>query len=230
LGAEVSIADNVVRVVGSVWMDDGWTTRLWTLTDGGASISRTDFPGSGINNRYFISGTDVYMAGSDEAPGDQAGFYRKNSETRVACPGFGVTVTGIWVQGDDIYVCGSEGQSASYWLNGVKHSLSNEDYSYAITVSGSDVYATGYGVDVTSQYSWESLPLYWKNGTTWRLPGKDGVAAAIRVAGSDVFTAGWAIHSRTQTACYWINGLQTFLPLPVGAGTSIAVDLEVIPR
>src|SRR6185369_1877616 len=66
----------------------------------------------------------------------------------------------------DVYLAGDfyvsdAGNSATYWKNGVRVSLSAlaQTNVNCITVSGSDVYAAGFDTN-----SGSSVPVYWKNG------------------------------------------------------------------
>jgi hypothetical protein len=104
-----------------------------------------------------------------------------------------------------------------------------EDYTAnGITVSGSDVYVAGGGVNSVGSNS----AAYWMNGTPTTLPmpgnmpnsSATSYASGIAISGSDVYAVGYA----GQTAAYWVNdGEGTLLPMPSGAYKSWANAITV---
>ncbi|MBS1974137.1 MAG: IPT/TIG domain-containing protein, partial [Bacteroidetes bacterium] len=117
---------------------------------------------SGVIYKVIVSGTDVYLAGS-QAPfsGNQVATYWKNGTPSPLTDGTAVSEAyGIFVSGSDVYVAANDGTTSKYWKNGVASVLNTPGnfsaYPTGIYVSGTDVYVSGYYRDVAK---------YWKNGT-----------------------------------------------------------------
>jgi hypothetical protein len=107
---------------------------------------------------------------------------------------------GVFVNGPDVYVAGTDGFVAKYWKNGAGVSLSDGSgtaYAHSIYANGGDVYVAGVvGTVVT----------LWKNGVANSLSdGKDpfAVGNSLFVEGNDVYVAG----SDNHTAKLWKNGV-----------------------
>lgn len=127
----------------------------------------------------FVSGNDVYVAGNDRTPyipatgvgnKPQATYWKNGVPTYLNSSvnriGY---ATGIFVAGDDVYVCGYEENEsaimiAKYWKNGVAVDL-GPGYTSGIFVKGTDVYVSGYEGIAPSQAK------YWKNGNAITLTG-----------------------------------------------------------
>ncbi len=174
-----------------------------------------------------------------------AAYWVNGAATLLPRPG-GLTVdyyaNGIVVAGSDVYVSGytdfgngSIGTAIS-WANGgwaTTLSLPSgwlfDGYTAnGITVSGSDVYVAGGGVNSIGN----DAAAYWMNGTPTTLPMPSNMpnssagsyADGIAISGSDVYTVGYA----GQTAAYWVNdGEGTLLPMPSGAYKSWANAITV---
>ena len=117
---------------------------------------------------------------------------------------------------------GSE-TTALYWVNGTPETLPSPSgttnaEATAITVSGSNVYVSGW---VTANGSTESA-VYWVNGTLESLPLPSGttsaVATGIAVAtysGTIVYVSGYAYsNTMLKTATYWASGIPQFMFSP----------------
>ncbi|QEC40954.1 IPT/TIG domain-containing protein [Pseudobacter ginsenosidimutans] len=143
-------------------------------------------------NAVFVSGADVYEAGSQNNPTTglaMASIWKNGTATTLTSGTVSVGVaTAVFVVGNDIYVAGYEqedyygggSQFAKYWKNGVPVKLSNvSSGATGITVFGNDVYVSGWehnGTYIVSKY--------WKNGVAVNL-GKSiltstGSAIAVR--------------------------------------------------
>jgi hypothetical protein len=182
-----------------------------------------------------VSGTDVYFAGF-EGTGPEVSFpspavYWKdgvkftipylnsildsNSDNFLSLD----LVSNIAFSGTNLYIGGTAGSRAIYWLNGVKHMLPGADpvnggsYVNDMFLSGPDLYLAGYDSG--------NLPSFWKNGVETILPLADtvkyypgnpfylGEVSRIYVSGPDVYCAGidgW-------TLAYWKNGVEHTLPV-----------------
>ena len=118
-------------------------------------------------NSVFVSGNDVYIAGSESSGSTSTAKYWKNNvEIRLNSINSG-RATDIFVSGNDVYVVGDEyvggGKNAIvYWKNGNKIIVTDgsiSSYANSIQVNGNDVYVSGYELGVISPV------MYWKNGT-----------------------------------------------------------------
>jgi hypothetical protein len=134
-------------------------------------------------------------------------------------------VSSLFVSGNDVYVAGGSrywGNNARYWKNGVPTDLSKEmtykavngtlcyPTTTSISVSGNDVYVTGYQLTSTHKIT----AIYWKNGvpaylTTDSLSGS--AANSIFVSGNDVYIAGYQNINNLSRAIYWKNGVPVML-------------------
>ena len=166
----------------------------------GHEIKLSDGTSNAKANSIFVSGNDVYIAGSDNG----AVYWKNNTEIRLS----GSNASSIFVSGNDVYVGGSD-STGLYWKNGTKNFLQKLS-SYgntvvnSIFVSGNDVYAAGYE---------NSNPRAWKNGTaiflTDTMPGLAGYthANSIYVSGNDVYIVGTgsSAGSAFPLFFYWTN-------------------------
>jgi hypothetical protein len=129
-----------------------------------------------------ISGDDVYVAGymTDNyhgAPVPVATVWKNGISTPI---GLADTnhITSIFVDGNDVYVGGSQLQSdattyACYWKNGVVHLLTQERFSQAnaIFVHDGNVYTAGFIAEGAC---------YWKNTTVTYLKGQKANAIFVK--------------------------------------------------
>lgn len=138
----------------------------------------------------------------------------------------GAGSTGIFVQGDDVYVSGNDNELAVYWKNGVEISPLTSAFpatiGNAVTVHGSDVYLAGF-INVISSAN-GSAAAYWKNGVETNLTAGTtrDAACAIAVNGNDVYTAG----NVGNNAAYWKNKVVTQL----SSNNSVAYAIAVVPK
>ncbi len=188
---------------------------------------------SGIPGAYsiFVSGTDVYIAGTQWDGGYQNSVYYKNN-VAVHLPWVGISGTGahystssIFVSGNDVYITGGKGnwsgyyQTALYWQTttsaatiptetqlAVNYSTSTRTSS--VIVSGSDVYISGNN---------NAAAGYWLNGVFNSLSGT--AANSIAVNGSDIFVAGICDDGGIKP-CYWKNGARFILNATASAASS----------
>jgi hypothetical protein len=237
-----------------------------------SSLLDTADNGSNIHaNGIFVSSTgDVYVAGTvwyngqsgipyttptaAYPPSGYIATYWKNGKA-VNLPGMGYLaggastssehadyVSGIFVNGGDVYVSGGSNQYiidsantyqfARYWKNGVSVNLSgglidssaggtvtSRPYTTGIFVSGSDVYVSG----TLSG----SQALYWKNGAPVFLTGAGTLGAAaqsILVTGSEVYAVGYVDSAGSSYAVIWKNGASTTLSAFPSTANGIAVS------
>jgi len=210
----VSVSGNSVVFASSVIGADYWINNQMVILDS-----------SGIVTSSIVSGTDIYVAGSDGV--GNAVYWKNNIKTILAYginanPGaekVNPVATCICVSGTDVYVGGSIGNTAVIWKNGLALPLKSTipgttaTQVNSIFVSGSDVYATA--IELYTGYT-KTASSYWKNGTSVNL-SSNGSANSIFVTGSDVYITG--INS--TTGAFWKNG--TAYNLPIDIGNSIFV-------
>jgi hypothetical protein len=105
------------------------------------------------------------------------------------------------ISGRTIYIVGSDGDGACYWVNGSRVGLPGGAWATDIVVVNGTVYTSGTGE--------ASDACYWINQTRYDLPGEWGEGEAIAVDGDDVYVAGWFDNG----SCYWKNGQQINLTI-----------------
>ena len=133
-----------------------------------------------------------------------------------------------FAQERQVYIVGSDGNNAVYWLNGKQIVLpksSDSAETSGIAVSGANIYIAGTdGNDA----------VYWLNGRRTILPKSSNdvraYTTAIAVSGSDVYIVGVESRSdnngrRRNSAVYWLNGRQVVLPN--SSGQAVANDIAV---
>jgi hypothetical protein len=210
--SDLKVSGQNVYIVGS---NEG--SEYATYWKNGEAITYTDVV-KGSAYGIFLSGNDVYLAGSASIGGKRVASYWKNG-TRVTLGKDKDTSYGlaIAVKDNDVYVVGHTGLNltengyyATYWKNGVEVSLTNhsEDYSVAVDVaiSGSDVYIVGY---VKKGNTKEAK--IWKNGEANTLLSGNSVSSIFAHEG-DIYVAGSGGGSFDGgRAMYWKNGNPTFL-------------------
>ncbi len=168
-----------------------------------------------------ISGNDVYAAGyvSNNNEFSPVPVYWKNGVPIWHYSLVNYTASAIHVEGNDVYVAGgSTGKNniynVMYWKNnGTEHFLyssgSNGAGASAITVSGGNVYVTGYEYNSVSK---QDIPRCWKNNGSMTLGGSTsgGRAMSVAVSNGDVYVAGYRAGDK-KIALYWKNGTAVLL-------------------
>jgi hypothetical protein len=182
----------------------------------------------------FVSGTDVYVAGSEDN-GNATGFAKlwKNGTASALSTGNSVARS-VYVSGTDVYVAGSEKLSsvntAMIWKNGVAAVLSTNpcgSEARSVFVSGTDVYAGGIEINCTGPASTATV---WKNGapTFYTGLGFGGAVQSVFVSGTDVYACGLENTDATNGSKYvaklWKNGTGASLSVNNGVGRSVYVS------
>lgn len=194
-------------------------------------------------NDIFVSGTDVYVAGSTFFTNGvnkqwSAVIWKNGVPTILAQSVFGnngsrVEATSVFVSGSDVYVAGSTlnaagtGSIVKVWKNGVATDLTagtNLAKGLSVYVSGTDVYVAGYEFITGGS----GIAKYWKNGVATSLSStaNNAQAESIFVSGTDVYVGGTESNGGlTLYARLWKNGVAT--TLTSGAGSGYVHDLCV---
>ncbi len=230
----IAVSGGNVYVAGSASSSAGIGTAVLWVNGTATTLSPPSGMTGSVANAIVVSGGDVYAVGTAWSSDIEkwAAYWVNGAATLLPRPG-GLTVdyyaNGIVVSGGDVYVSGYTDfgnggiGTAISWANGgwaTTLSLPSgwlfEDYTAnGITVSGSDVYVAGGGVNSMGN----KAAAYWMNGTPTTLPmpgdmpnsSAGSYADGITISGSDVYTVGYA----GQTAAYWVNdGEGTLLPMP----------------
>jgi hypothetical protein len=174
---------------------------------------------NGANDAYansiFVSGSDVYIAGTDAAPGTYGFpvYWQNNTEVKLPIISAFGSANSVYVSGGDIYVAGTDSSKGVYWKNGSETILDNATDSgssaNAICVSGNDLYIAG-----TRGYN----AVYWKNGNIVCLTGYNVPTQHVRVNGitvlnGDVYVVGYVNHAGSPFPYlnYWAKGVATDL-------------------
>jgi hypothetical protein len=178
---------------------------------------------------------DVYTAGYVHASNglggitEEAAYWKNGVITKLTDSLSFAEATGIAVSGQDVYIVGWTSslsnlglQNAVLWKNGIPTTLSADStaaVANCIALQGTDVYIGGTIFDIASQTSngtsYNSRPVYWKNGTPNTLPNATSIAT-VTVNGNDIYFAGSALSQNKfqatgplgpgSTAAYWKNG------------------------
>jgi hypothetical protein len=95
-----------------------------------------------------MSSSDVYALGWSAGKGNQPfiGYWKNGEWVSFIGPEL-IGVYGMTVSGNDVYACGNTMEKAGYFKNGNWTELERCDAACSITVSGSDVYIAGAGLD-----------------------------------------------------------------------------------
>jgi len=195
-----------VYVAGS----DG--ASIATIWKNGVAQNLTDGKCHAWASSVFVSGNDVYVAGSKCY---QAVLWKNGNEQYLEK---GMFASSVFVLGNDEYVTGGDGRIAILWRNGIKHNLTDgihEAKANSIYVSGNSVYVAGTENSGLECYTEEgSHKIYvakvWINGLAQNLTDGTRMAEAlsIYVSGKDVFVAGYEQNEKgISIAKIWKNGV-----------------------
>lgn len=160
-----------------------------------------------------VTGYDIYVVGYE---GAVAKLWHNGVETNLTDGGTGAQAYAIDIDGEDIYVAGTEFKSgalvAKVWKNGLATDLTNGSYTaYAtdIDVSEGNVYVSGYEYNGSNN----AVAKVWVNGvgTVLSNPTNPAQAESIFVINGDVFVAGFEYENGNSIAKLWKNGIATNL-------------------
>ncbi len=216
---------NSMGVLGN----DVYLAGLRSTNTGGAATywkNRVAVPLSNVQSHadaVSISNGSVYIAGDVAIPNNSnyLGLVCWKDGvllTQITDGTTSAAVSGMEVDGSDIYISGGYGPSTGgYWKNGVFDALQDgvtNSFINAIAVSGNDVYLAG-----TTGPAYNAVPTYWKNGIAHPLAAAENGTqiTGIAINGSDVYVCGSAntdpatFNIVNTRAIYWKNGVATTL-------------------
>jgi hypothetical protein len=157
----------------------------------------------------------------------------KNGEAVVLADALNGRLRGIYLAGNDVYVCGiaSNGQHgvARYWKNGSRITLGKDidmSAALAIAVPGNDVHVAGWGGKRDGPF----YAKYWKNGVEVPLTDQsetNSFAIDIAISGSDVYIVGYVQKGVTSEAKIWKNGVSSPLPSGTSASSIFVFDNDI---
>ena len=238
----IAISSGDVYVAGAgAGPNDSLVAKYWK---NGVPVNLT----AGTGNAVFVSGMDVYVAGSvsqttQTSPnstytGSVAVLWKNGTAVPLTDGLHSSIAYSVFVSGSDIYVAGYAAQTqegndneATYWKNGNPVTLAGQIPSAVVSifVAGQDVLAAG---------NTSSGPVYWKDGTQFSLTGSD--ATQIVVSNGNVYVSGVnypsspiygnlrnnVTSSSYLGATYWENSNPN--PLAPGAYSSEANAIAVV--
>lgn len=154
-----------------------------------------------------VIGNDVYYGGcnANEQP-----VIWKNGVAQKMSEGNG-RVSGLTTAGGKLYACGTVDQKPVYWVDGQIHYLDEDpsassDYTTtAITVSGGNIYVSGY---LGNEYNSAKGAYLWKNGSLQKLSTKASKACDVCVYNNTVYVVGSESYTSggIQKSVMWVNG------------------------
>ena len=185
----------IVFVAGEELNGSYDVARYWV---DGQEIILSDGTGSAITSSIFVSGSDVYVAGTDSKEFSGAVYWKNNNEVQLSNGG---GASSIFVSGNDVYVAGNDVANAVYWKNGTEVTLERTNVygsfgssaANSVFVSGNDVYIAGYD---------GPNAVYWKNGEEKYLTTKNTTAGGIYIAKSIYVSGPERIYSGI---CYFFE-------------------------
>jgi hypothetical protein len=202
-------SDVDVYVVGK----EGGIAKYWK---NGVATSLSDGSNTSIGNSIFLSGTDVYVTGSEvvknTSPTVNLVKLWKNSVASSLSLGQSngyssnsAKGNSVFVSGQDVYVAGEDQDSAVLWKNGQRQRL---DQDGNFSSSANSVYVSGNDVYVGGHDGWDLV--LWKNGEKMVIEKESTFHSEIKsivINGNDVYAAGY----KSDTAIVWKNGVSTKL-------------------
>lgn len=210
----------------------GYNAFYWKIN--GSTVTKVPLiTGTSWTDAYGIavSGTDVYVTGSDLNNFYSTAKYWKNDLTGAVSLSGGVSYAkgkAIAIQGSDIYVAGIESCVTANCKLIVKLWKNNSSNAVTLTTGVTDAYATGIAVSGGDVYvaGWEKNAAGKPVAMCWKVNGNivtplaltngqfDAVANGIAVSGSDVFIAGSEKDANgKRVAKYWRVYGSTVMPV-----------------
>lgn len=216
-GNEISFTTSPYTVYVAGGEDNATGTKRYAmLWKNGQPNVLNEGPGNAVAYSVFVSGNEVFVAGSETNPSSGA----LAAQAKIWKNGIGTILNGnyansVFISGNDIYVSGSNFngtiEEGTIWKNGVSSIVNNgtqNAYPQAIFVSGNDIYAAGYELNINHYQA-----KLWKNGVASVLGNGTQTASAssVFVSGTDVYVAGYESNGNYNIAKVWKNGIATIL-------------------
>jgi hypothetical protein len=160
-------ATNSVGTAITISGNSVYTAAFYTVNGILTAIPSPNWDYSEEPNSIAVSGSDIYMAGSQGETQYDSAVYWKNGifNTLPFTSGYvAAQATSIAVSGSNVYVVGTQDSLGAYWVNGVANILypnGVNSAANAIAVSGNDFYTAGSTLDVNSKFQ---MPCYWIDG------------------------------------------------------------------
>ncbi|WP_421801310.1 Ig-like domain-containing protein [Flagellimonas sp.] len=211
----VSVFDGSVHVVGSMGTD-GFTSTAKEWIDGEAfDISGFGTYATAVD--IVVNETKTYVLGQVEGSMySHIAIWEDGVITEDIEGPRGVSPRGLHVQGNDVFVTGTEYNDnyvgiATYWKNGVAVPLSDKySNAYAIYVDNGVVYVGGNEWDSETRNSVATL---WVNGEPTYLTNAlyDANIHDVTVVDGDWYAVGTVNNGSARIAMMWRNGFSTDL-------------------
>ena len=189
------------------WGQRHSVAKLWK---NGIVQNLSDVTKSSTASSVYVSGNDVYVAGTDEWNVT----LWKNGEAQFLTRGGANSKYSVYVSGEDVYVAGikdniNAGYGLTVWKNGEAQNLTLSGGSYnngyhSVFVSNGDVYVAAFKYDEERDLHIATL---WKNGVAQNLTDVtdgDSSSESVFVSGCNVYVAGYSVES--EKAMLWKNG------------------------
>ena len=239
--SENPVEDGTIYAVG-YGIDSSDTRYAYTWEDGVITeLQNTVHPGGDASaNAVYVSGDDVYIAGSCDNSSSVAipGYWKNGVWTSLpvesSYSAYDARAFGVWEYNGSVYVSGFLTKSddwydsvPGYWVDGVWHGLTVTDmdygFAYSIVVDSGDIYISGNITDTSN----DQYAVYWKNGT----PLKDSSSTAISnlnggvtlaVKDPKVFVPGYSFDSSNRYMAGYMNETGTWNSLTELSETSFS--------
>lgn len=159
-----------------------------------------------IGQGLFVSGTDLYVAGSTKNTTFRATYWKNGTPTYLTDDTREAIAHAVFVRGNDVYVTGYEKNAASvkvakYWKNGEAFSITDgtkDAEGMSIVVLGDDVYVSGYETATSGTK-------IWKNGARISIENITGpIVNALCASGNDLYATGTKTAGNSDI-WYWKN-------------------------
>jgi hypothetical protein len=201
-----------VYVAGSIRKFGSFYGTLWK---NGVETSLTNGVYNTFMTSLFVKDEVVHASGNMSIGNSVASSWRIENETQMPAPRLNETsndgyANSIFVsESNDIYIAGHEfknmaGFVAKVWKNGTMTQLTeNFGAATGVSVSGNDVYVSGYEADEDIIYA-----KLWKNGVATILTPDDARAHAkcVFTSGPDVYVAIQSFNESDASIKVWKNG------------------------